>query len=36
VILWRIFWARFNYGVLLFVSVVAAVAAVIAAAEGWR
>lgn len=36
VIRWRIFWARFNYGLLLFVSVVAAVAAVIAAAEGWR
>jgi hypothetical protein len=36
VIRWRIFWARFNYGLLLSVSVVAAVAAVIAAAEGWR
>jgi hypothetical protein len=31
---WRIFWARFGYGLLLFVSVIAAVAAVIAAAEG--
>ena len=36
VIRWRIFWARFNYGLLLVVSVIAAVAAVIAAAEGWR
>lgn len=36
VIRWRIFWARFNYSLLLFVSVVAAIAAVIAAAEGWR
>ena len=34
VIRWRIFWARFCYGLLLFVSVIAAVAAVIAAAEG--
>jgi hypothetical protein len=34
VIRWRIFWARFGYGLLLFVSVIAAVAAVIAAAEG--
>jgi hypothetical protein len=33
---WRIFWARFGYGLLLSVSVIAAVAAVIAAAEGWR
>jgi hypothetical protein len=33
---WRIFWARFGYGLLLFVSVIAAVAAVIAAAEGWK
>lgn len=31
---WRIFWARFSYGLLLFVSVVAAIAAVIAAVEG--
>jgi hypothetical protein len=36
VIRWRIFWARFGYGLLLFVSVIAAVAAVIAAAEGWK
>ena len=36
VIRWRIFWTWFNYGLLLFVSVVAAVAAVIAAAEGWK
>jgi len=33
---WRIFWARFNYVVLLVVSVIAAAAAVIAAGEGWR
>jgi hypothetical protein len=36
VIRWRIFWARFGYCLLLSVSVTAAVAAVIAAAEGWR
>ena len=36
VIRWRIFWALFGYCLLLFVSVIAAVAAVIAAAEGWR
>jgi len=36
VIRWRIFWARFGYCLLLFVSVIAAVAAVIAAAEGWK
>lgn len=33
---WRIFWARFSYCLLLFVSVIAATAAVIAAAEGWK
>jgi len=33
---WRIFWARFGDGLLLFVSVIAAVAAVIAAADGWK
>ena len=33
---WRTFWARFGYGLLLSVSVVAAVAAVIGAAEGWK
>ena len=33
---WRIFWAQFGYCLLLFVSVIAAVAAVIAAAEGWK
>jgi hypothetical protein len=32
VIRWRIFWARFGYCVLL----VGAIAAIIAAAEGWR
>jgi hypothetical protein len=31
---WRILWARFGYGLLLFVSVISAVAAVIAAFEG--
>lgn len=36
VIRWRIFWARFGYCLLLFVSVIAAVAAVIAAAKGSR
>lgn len=36
VIRWRIFWARFGYTLLLFVSVISAVAAVVAAAEGWR
>ena len=36
VIRWRIFWARFGYCSLLFVSVIAAVAAVVAAAEGWK
>lgn len=36
VIRWRIFWARFGYCLLLFVSVIAAVASVVAAAEGWR
>lgn len=36
VIRWRIFWEQFRYHLLLFVSVIAAVAAAIAAAEGWR
>jgi hypothetical protein len=36
VIRWRILSARFSYCLLLLVSVIAAVAAVIAAAEGWR
>ncbi len=36
VIRWRICWARFYYGLLLFLSVIAAVAAVIAATEGWK
>jgi hypothetical protein len=30
----RVFWARFGYGLLLFVSVISAVAAIIAAREG--
>jgi hypothetical protein len=33
---WRTFWAQFGYGVLFFVTVIAAVAAVVAAAEGWK
>lgn len=33
---WRILWARFGYGLLLFVSVIGAIAAVIAAVEGWK
>ena len=33
---WRVFWARFGYALLLFVSVIGAVAAVIAAAAGWK
>lgn len=33
---WRIFWGRFGYGLLLFVSVIGAIAAVIAAVEGWK
>lgn len=33
---WRTFWGRFGYALLLSVSVIAAVASVIAAAEGWK
>lgn len=33
---WRVFWDRFGYGLVLYVSMVAAVAAVIAALEGWK
>jgi hypothetical protein len=33
---WRVFWARFGYGLLLSVTVIGAIAAVIAAAEGWK
>jgi hypothetical protein len=33
---WRTFWGRFRYGLLLSVSVIGAIAAVIAAAEGWK
>lgn len=36
VIRWRIFWAQAGYGLLLLVSVIAMVASVIAAAEGWK
>lgn len=36
VIRWRIFWARIGYSLLLFVSVIAAVAAVLAAGEDWK
>ena len=33
---WRVFWARFGYGVVLVMTVIAAIAAVIAALEGWK
>jgi hypothetical protein len=33
---WRIFLERFGYGLLQFVSVIGAIAAVIAAVEGWK
>ena len=33
---WRVFWERFGYYLLLLVSVIAAVAAILAAVEGWR
>lgn len=33
---WRVFWARFGYGVVLVMTVIAAVAAVVAALEGWK
>jgi hypothetical protein len=33
---WRVFWSRFGYVLILFLSAVAAVAGVIAAAEGWK
>jgi hypothetical protein len=33
---WRVFWDRFGYGMLLYVSMIAAVAAVVAAVEGWK
>lgn len=36
VIRWRIFWACSYYGLLLFLSLIAAAAAVIAAVEGWK
>ena len=36
VILWRVFWARFGYGILLAVSLISAGAAIIAAFEGWK
>lgn len=36
VILWRLWWDRFWYLVLLTVTVIGALAAVIAAAEGWH
>ncbi|GAB6054113.1 hypothetical protein JCM17960_29330 [Magnetospira thiophila] len=35
-ILWRVFWARFGYGIVLVMTVIAAVAAVVAAVEGWK
>jgi hypothetical protein len=33
---WRVFWARFGYGIVLVMTVIAAFAAVIAAVEGWK
>jgi hypothetical protein len=33
---WRVFWDRFGYAVLLYVSMIAAGAAIIAAVEGWK
>jgi hypothetical protein len=33
---WRVFWARFGYGVVLVMTVIAAIAAVVAALEGWK
>ena len=33
---WRVFWARFGYAVVLFMTVIAAIAAVAAALEGWE
>jgi hypothetical protein len=33
---WRVFWARFGYGVVLVMTVIAAIAAVAAALEGWK
>lgn len=36
VILWRVWWQGFGYSLLLLVSAIGAVAAVIAAVEGWH
>jgi hypothetical protein len=36
VIRWRVLKARFSYGLLLIVSVIGAIAAVVAAVEGWK
>lgn len=33
---WRVFWDRFGYAVLLYVSMIAAIGAVFAAIEGWK
>jgi hypothetical protein len=33
---WRVFWTRFGYGVMLVMTVIAAIAAVGAALEGWK
>jgi hypothetical protein len=33
---WRVFWARFGYGLLLVVTVIGTAAAVVAAVEGWK
>jgi hypothetical protein len=36
VIRWRVLWARIGYVVLLMLSIIAAIASVIAAIEGWK
>jgi hypothetical protein len=33
---WRVLWARFGYGVMFVITVIAAFAAVAAALEGWK
>jgi hypothetical protein len=33
---WRVFWDRFGYALVLYVSMIAAAGAVIAAVEGWK
>lgn len=36
VIRWRVFWARRGYEILLVATVIGAIAAILAAGEGWR